>query len=264
MIGFVKGLWQRPQPKIEELKKDEAVLKVVPMFYEIRDGQTNQTKGCLLGAYHDLKSIYLYTQREMDVDDLFGDSSKVRRCFDRSNVFASEVRMMNFVDLRSLMSGEERGRQLQSELESHAMDVVAVDFLFEMRALANRKDVRGLETLKERFDHQDRKATFKDSIRSWSFPAQCQRKETVYQAFLEGSEEKWQLMNEQCSQQEQQLLIERNRRMAQRADAILKDNKTDTAFITVGATHLPGKEGMCALLRERGYVLQRVFEDASQ
>lgn len=54
----------------------------------------------------------------------------------------------------------------------------------------------------------------------------------------------------------QRLLQERNQRMAQRA---LEPLQQGGAFIAVGALHLPGEEGLVALLREQGMTLTPVY-----
>jgi hypothetical protein len=53
----------------------------------------------------------------------------------------------------------------------------------------------------------------------------------------------------------ERLLTERNRLMAERAAPLLAEGG---AFVAVGAMHLPGKHGLLALLKERGYTVQRV------
>jgi uncharacterized protein YbaP (TraB family) len=54
----------------------------------------------------------------------------------------------------------------------------------------------------------------------------------------------------------QRLLDERNIRMADRADVLLKNGR---AFIAVGALHLYGERGVLALLANRGYRVTRVY-----
>lgn len=54
---------------------------------------------------------------------------------------------------------------------------------------------------------------------------------------------------------EEDLVRRRNHRMAERADAILRQGN---AFIAVGALHLPGSEGLVALLRAAGYKVSPV------
>ena len=54
---------------------------------------------------------------------------------------------------------------------------------------------------------------------------------------------------------EEKMITERNRRMAERLEPHLRDGG---AFVAVGALHLPGKSGLVALLRQRGYRVTRV------
>ena len=51
------------------------------------------------------------------------------------------------------------------------------------------------------------------------------------------------------------LLDERNRNMAERAEPLLREGG---AFVAVGALHLPGEQGLVALLRRRGWTVTRV------
>lgn len=53
-----------------------------------------------------------------------------------------------------------------------------------------------------------------------------------------------------------QLLTQRNRRMAERAEPYLKQGN---AFIAVGALHLPGSEGVLSLMAKRGYRVSVVY-----
>lgn len=260
IAGFLRSFWPS-QPVVEE-KKPAEVTKIVPMFYEIRDARTNEKKGCLLGAFHDLRSLLTGLNQKIETSDLFDEKSKVQKCFNDSSVFASEVQMMDFVNLEVMISGEEKAKELLSDLQKNAINSFAMDSLFELTALAKGKEVKGLETLAETIN--DRKREEKIPSRSiWSrLPEKC-NSATVYRAFLEGSEEQWQFMNEQCVLREKYaMMIERNQRMAQRADAIFKDSTTNMAFLTIGAAHLPGKDGVLALLQNRGWVLERVYEDA--
>ncbi len=52
---------------------------------------------------------------------------------------------------------------------------------------------------------------------------------------------------------EERMVTARNRTMAERAVPFLEDGG---AFVAVGALHLPGPEGLVALLRERGYAVE--------
>ena len=51
------------------------------------------------------------------------------------------------------------------------------------------------------------------------------------------------------------VISDRNHRMAERSAPILKDGGV---FIAVGALHLPGKEGLIELLRQRGFEVSRI------
>jgi uncharacterized protein YbaP (TraB family) len=83
----------------------------------------------------------------------------------------------------------------------------------------------------------------------------AQRKVTAYMPFakraqvLEPGDEKLMAFVEE------DLVRTRNRRMAERAEVILKKGN---AFIAVGALHLPGEEGLVALLRKAGYKVSPV------
>lgn len=52
------------------------------------------------------------------------------------------------------------------------------------------------------------------------------------------------------------LLYQRNRRMAARIEPLLRQGGV---FIAIGALHLPGEEGVIALLRQRGYQVEAVY-----
>lgn len=54
----------------------------------------------------------------------------------------------------------------------------------------------------------------------------------------------------------EQVIVARNRRMVERMQA---DLKRGNAFIAVGALHLPGEEGILALLRRQGYRVSVVY-----
>jgi uncharacterized protein YbaP (TraB family) len=56
---------------------------------------------------------------------------------------------------------------------------------------------------------------------------------------------------------ERALLAQRNPRMADRIAAWLKSGKT--TFVAVGTLHLLGKDGIPALLRQRGYAVQKLY-----
>lgn len=58
---------------------------------------------------------------------------------------------------------------------------------------------------------------------------------------------------------ERTLIIDRNERMAERIDAIVK--RGETGFFAVGAAHLPRDTGLIALLKGKGYTVDPVFSE---
>lgn len=54
------------------------------------------------------------------------------------------------------------------------------------------------------------------------------------------------------------LLFDRNHRMAERTDAALRAHLDDGFFFAFGALHMPGDEGVVALLRQKGWKVERV------
>jgi len=55
---------------------------------------------------------------------------------------------------------------------------------------------------------------------------------------------------------EQRLIIDRNRRMVERMETLLRQGN---AFVAVGALHLPGTHGILQLLSDEGYQVTRVY-----
>jgi uncharacterized protein YbaP (TraB family) len=62
---------------------------------------------------------------------------------------------------------------------------------------------------------------------------------------------------------EEALLWARNRRMAERIDAKLREAPERSFFFAVGAAHYPGREGLLELLRRRGHRITRLPETAA-
>jgi uncharacterized protein YbaP (TraB family) len=52
------------------------------------------------------------------------------------------------------------------------------------------------------------------------------------------------------------VILERNRLMADRMEPRFRKGST---FVAIGALHLPGQEGVLALLSQRGYRLRRLY-----
>jgi uncharacterized protein YbaP (TraB family) len=54
----------------------------------------------------------------------------------------------------------------------------------------------------------------------------------------------------------QKIIVDRNHRMAERLDPYLKKG---TAFVAIGALHLPGEDGLLNLLAQRGYDIEVIY-----
>jgi hypothetical protein len=237
-----------------------------PMFYEIKDPCTGQLKGCLLGAFHHLKSIGLdYGTGGSDYGravKIFGQDSVVWRCFERAGVVAVEYSSSELIAGIEALGNKDLAQQVWKEEVKTVTEDHGVDSRFEWMAYDRKKRIEGLETLEEHFSNEDHTVTAKSWNDIWSSirrPAQC-RESTVAKAYLQGSEEMWQFMNDKCIPDGvRAVLLQRNQRMVVKADAILKDPTTDVAFLTVGSAHLPGKDGMCELLRKQGWKVERVL-----
>lgn len=57
---------------------------------------------------------------------------------------------------------------------------------------------------------------------------------------------------------EKEVLVSRNRRMADRIEALRRDHPTEAMFVAVGALHLVGPDNLRQLLAARGYEIGRV------
>jgi len=77
-----------------------------------------------------------------------------------------------------------------------------------------------------------------------------QRRTTLYMPFAERAQAMTEDDRKIMAYVDEELIRKRNHRMAERAQPLLDKGN---AFIAVGALHLPGKEGLVALLREAGY-----------
>jgi uncharacterized protein YbaP (TraB family) len=156
---------------------------------------------------------------------------------------------------------EEANKIFQNEVKA-INDHHSVDSRFEWSAYDRQKKIEGLETIEEHFDENNQMKSM--GWRELLFSrraAKCNEK-TVAESYLQGSEEKWQFMNEHCiSSETYKTLILRNQRMAAKIDSILKDPSTEVGFFVPGAAHLPGPDGINALLQSQGWKIERVVED---
>lgn len=80
--------------------------------------------------------------------------------------------------------------------------------------------------------------------------------ETVSVGFNNGRASDFKLM--------EALLFVRNRRMADRTIAWLEENEGKSAFVAVGAAHMPGDQGLVELMRKKGYRVTRIPDELAR
>ena len=145
-----------------------------------------------------------------------------------------------------------------------------VDVELMKLAMSAGQRVVGLETLQEQFDVfdkmsiSDQKILLENTLKN--FPLLSKQFESLLEAYLERDLGKLQqLAEEQIEQQSdatqvierlmERLLDDRNQRMLER---MLPEIESRANFIVVGALHLPGENGLLALLKQRGFTIATV------
>lgn len=144
-----------------------------------------------------------------------------------------------------------------------------MDLMLSVRARGAGVEVVALETLEEQigfltgFAPEDQIALIRQVVSDHQH--QLEVFERLIAAYLDGDLERLaRLTEEQMEGLPQQViehfnqagLVERNRRMLERAEPWLDSGGL---IIAVGALHLPGEEGLLAMLRERGWKLEPVY-----
>lgn len=212
------------------------------MLYEVRDPFSN-IKGYLLGAVHDLSFSGISWD---DASDIFGPHSETRKCFERSSTFASELRVPpNLLE--------------HPMYEKLIREINGIDFLYGFEAYKTGKKIDWLD----REEVNSEKQSVKESQKKISLATLKKCEETFNKTIITGSEEllEWRLQN--CESETNRFLIEkRNHTMAEKTDFLLR--QPGISFLTPGMLHLPGDQGICNLLRKRGWDVQRVGTPSSE
>jgi uncharacterized protein len=134
----------------------------------------------------------------------------------------------------------------------------AVDLYFFSEAKKNGKKLLGLEKVEEQIGAinslpiEEQKNMLMDAVEGKNGNSKKDMKKMV-KAYSKGDLEALQELAEDAdmgSEFETAFIIDRNRRMAERLVPMIQAQST---FIAVGALHLPGDEGIIALLRGMGY-----------
>ena len=144
-----------------------------------------------------------------------------------------------------------------------------LDLVLYQEALQQEKAVHGLETIQEQLDlfdsmpESDQVTLLRDAVDNLpELDAMNAELLAVYkQRDLAGlmaiNEASMQTGDQRLAQDFQQRVIkDRNHRMAERMQPYLRQG---SAFVAVGALHLPGEEGLLNLLEQQGYTVRRVY-----
>ncbi len=144
-----------------------------------------------------------------------------------------------------------------------------LDLTLYQFAQENRKPVFGLETISEQLEvfegmsPDDQVALLKDAVEQ--FPGIDDMHADLLAAYKRRDLAALMALNEASMQTgdqrlarvfQQRLILDRNRRMADRMQEHLQ---AGGAFIAVGALHLPGEQGLLAYLEQRGYSVRVVY-----
>jgi uncharacterized protein YbaP (TraB family) len=152
------------------------------------------------------------------------------------------------------------GKIMTSEKKEEAMETFMDAFLFDMARRAG-KDVIGLEDVKDQvaafgsLSKGLQTKHFVDLIENWDFTKTGSPiHELYYKEDLDGIDR---FFNTYFTQETLNgFLYKRNIVMVRGMDSLMK---TKSVFTAVGAGHLPGKEGIIALLRKKGYKVEPVY-----
>lgn len=157
-------------------------------------------------------------------------------------------------------------------LTENAMDgdqPQVLDEFLQQRAQADGKRVMGIETVKEQMaavdaiSIEEQAAMLLDHVDHGGYPAEMDAMLDAYAKqdlqHLVDAAEKTGTMPDSF---ERSLLTERNARMVQRMDALLRDG--GSIFFLIGAAHLPRPDGLIAGLRAKGHTVEAVISESHQ
>lgn len=140
----------------------------------------------------------------------------------------------------------------------------AVDLYFNKQAVASGKTVHGLESLEEQMgainsmslEEQAEMLLMVATEKRKSDKSSKKLMKLYMKGDLQGMMEIAESSDEMGEDFEQEFLVTRNERMAERIPAILEKGPT---FVAVGALHLPGDTGLINLLRKEGYTVEPII-----
>jgi hypothetical protein len=146
------------------------------------------------------------------------------------------------------------------DLEAQQTD--ALDIYFFKEAKKQKKQTIGLEKTIEQIDafsaipYEMQAKSLVDAVKDYGKEGELDM-DTMIKYYVEGNLDKLLEMTTKEEDDEEMskifndtFLVKRNYNMADRAEPYIKKGST---FIAIGAAHLPGKEGVIKLLRNKGY-----------
>lgn len=247
-----RGLFNAKPLKIDDfikIVKEQAPLK--GCFYKIK--KDSKTVGYLLGTIH------------LGNELLLNLNPKVNRAIDKSQVIAGELpidRLFNGTIMISIKNHLQKKHKEQSEIQNYIFKKARINRAMGIeKNLLNRatsgpgesKKFIGLETVEEQQrclnQEIEKRKTVKFNSIILYFVGQIAARvvKNLYRNVLSGSEK---------SSKKDTILLNRNHIMAERAVPFLQGDKR--TFIAVGNAHLHGEEGVCNLLKAKGYTLKQI------
>jgi len=231
-------------------EEQKPIKKIIGFFYKIKDPQGN-TRGYLLGTVHDLSVLTF----KPDFD------KKIQRSFDKSTALITEVSMIDEIHTFS----EEEVIALQNKYDKSPDDLM--DFGFMHAANLKWMPVHGLETkqfqndLLERCEEKkceelQRKCSelsiqSQEALQQFLSKQKASEIQSLSEAYEENSEEKLEtFVKTSCEGIRKEIIDDRNEKWVDKINSLLLKEK-GRFFITVGAGHLVGDQGICKLLSEK-------------
>ena len=185
------------------------------------------------------RSFYIFPIVKDDLSPLFygmnyNQSHLMSRTDERKRNYQEDTYLDMFIyrtgrKYGKICVGLEDAKESLISIEQGRINARSVDHTFDEQALSRLQKSRNAQDLLEEY-YREKDLDMLDSlVRLTSHPS-----------VLEG------------------LLFNRNRVMVDNMDSIMK---TGSLFAAVGASHLPGKNGMIEMLRSLGYTVEPVFSD---
>lgn len=137
----------------------------------------------------------------------------------------------------------------------------ALDLYFFEEAKKGRKDLHGLETVEEQISAintmtQEEQVNMLMDVMRGKDDSDPKFLKKMLKYYSKGDLDKLMEMSHDADMGEDfeaALINDRNYRMAERMEPLIKEKST---FVAVGALHLPGEEGVLELLRKQGYTVR--------